>query len=218
MRGPGEISGAALARFLCSRLCHDLVSPAGAVNAGLELYEEDPANGGDALSLVHRSAQQLTRRLAFYRLAFGMGGEAGDRMSTRGVRQVAADLFKDSSVRLDWPEEPGEPPHIGLLAGKLVLNLILAGFDCLPRGGTLTVRLVTIDSGLGVAVQAAGLGARPSEDLTTALDGPAGDQITARNVLGVLIRTLASEIGAEVERDPAGEGEVRVAAVMPQSG
>lgn len=218
MKGADETPGAALARYLCSRLCHDLISPAGAVNAGLELYEEDPESGGDALSLVRRSALQLTRRLSFYRLAFGMGGEAGDRMSVKGMRSVAADLFRDSSVRLDWPEEPGEPPALGLLMGKLVLNLILVGFDCLPRGGHLVVRVAVLDSGIGVAVQAAGLGARPSEDLTAALDGRlAAEALTARNVLGVLIRTIASEVGAELEWDPAGDGEVRVAAVMPHT-
>ncbi len=216
MRGPEETPGAALARFLCSRLCHDLVSPAGAVNAGLELYEEDPENGGDALLLVRRSGQQLTRRLQFYRLAFGMGGEAGGKMTVKGLRQVSADLFRDGSVRLEWPEEADEPSEIGLLSGKLVLNLILAGFDCLPRGGTVRVRLVSLDAGVGVAVQAAGVGARPSEDMAAALDDHVGgESLTARNVVGVLIRTLAAEVGAELERDPAEEGEVRVAAVMP---
>lgn len=209
-------SSGALARFLCSRLCHDLVSPAGAVNAGLELYVEDPESGADALALVRRSAAQLTRRLSFYRFAFGMGGDADNRMTLRGLRAVTADLFKDGNVRLDWPASDDEPESLALLAGKFVLNLILAGMDCLPRGGTLSVRIAALEDGIGVAVQATGLGAKPSDDLAAALDGRLDeDALSARNVLGLLISTLAREVGAEMERDQDKDGEVRIAAMLP---
>jgi len=62
-----------VAQLLCSRLCHDLVSPIGAVNAGLELLEEAADDDGRALGLITTSAAEAARRLAFYRVAFGLG-------------------------------------------------------------------------------------------------------------------------------------------------
>ena len=86
-----------LAQLLCSRLCHDLVGPAGAVNAGLELAEDGDLDG-DALDLVTSSAAEVTRRLAFFRIAFGAaGGKASAVGTLSGCRQGAA---SDDSVGL----------------------------------------------------------------------------------------------------------------------
>ena len=211
-----QVSGTQLARFLCSRLCHDLVSPAGAVNAGMELYEEDPAHGAEALSLVRRSALQMTRRLSFYRMAFGMGGGSDGRISVEALRLISEDLLREGNIRLDWSLTEDTPGEIALLAGKLVLNVVFSGIDCLPRGGNLLVRLARLEENLGLAVQGNGVGARPSDELVSALAGKISiENLTARNVQGVLVKTLADEIGAELELDSEIPGEVRIAAMIP---
>ena len=93
-----------VAKLLCSRLCHDLISPASAVNAGLELMEEQP-DSDDAMDLIIRSAKQVTRRLAFYRSAFGAGGVT----TLPEARKLAAGLLADGNVVLDWPGDEGGP-------------------------------------------------------------------------------------------------------------
>ncbi len=213
---PGQTFGTHLTRFLCSRLCHDLISPAGAVNAGMELYEEDPEHGAEALSLVRRSALQMTRRLSFYRTAFGMGGGADGRVSVEALRLISEDLLREGNIRLDWSLTEDTPAEISLLSGKLILNLVLAGVDCLPRGGSLLVRVARLDENLGVAIQGNGVGARPNDELIKALAGEITlENLTARNVQGVLVKTLADEIGADLEIDRENPGEVRIAAMIP---
>ena len=86
-----------LAQLLCSRLCHDLVGPAGAVNAGLELAEEGEMDG-DALELVTSSAAEVTRRLAFFRIAFGAAGGKASAVGTLSAAAMRAASLKVSTI------------------------------------------------------------------------------------------------------------------------
>ena len=64
------------AALLCSRLCHDLVSPVGAINNGLEILEEekDASMREAVVDLITKSTQQTANKLQFFRLAFGAAG------------------------------------------------------------------------------------------------------------------------------------------------
>lgn len=208
-----------VAQLLCSRLCHDLVGPSGAVNAGLELLAEAsvPADGPDgALALVGRSARELARRLAYFRVAFGSGG--GDR-GLADAHDLAADLLADGNVRLAWRGPAADDAGVAPAAGKLLMNLILIGVDSLPRGGALEVRFAALPEGLAVALTATGQGARLKEDLRQALvNGLAVEEVTARNVHGYLCRCLADSLGIEVEVSDGNAGEVRYAVLLPNAG
>jgi histidine phosphotransferase ChpT len=193
-----------VAQLLCSRLCHDLVGPAGAVNAGLELLQED-GTAVDALDLAARSGLQTTGRLTFYRMAFGFGG--GETVRLGEVRDLAAALVADGAVALDWPvDAAAEGSAIAKGAARLLLNLLLLGVDCLPRGGTLGVRIADLDEGLGIAMTAAGEGARLRPELGAAM---------ARTVQGYYTGCLAADIGAAVEIGEDSAHQVRVATVVP---
>ena len=148
-----------VAELLASRLCHDLVGPIGAVNNGMELLEdEDLGMSEDAIQLSATSARQAANLLQFYRLAYGMasgriGGDLGD------LRDLATGFLASSKTTLDWTlgQPAGDLPE-GL--GKLLLNLIALGEECLPRGGTIGVTLFEGAAGLETAVTARGTGAR----------------------------------------------------------
>lgn len=123
--------------LVISRLCHDLISPAGAIVNGIELVEEF---GGDdmadeAMSLVARSARQLSARLSLFRTAFGSAGERGN-YSAEECRRLLDDYLQESKVRLDWALDdlPSGPGSARLL---LLLGMIAAEF--LPRGGLLGI-------------------------------------------------------------------------------
>jgi histidine phosphotransferase ChpT len=203
-----------VAQLLCSRLCHDLVGPAGAVNAGLELLQED-GTAVDALDLAARSGLQTTGRLTFYRMAFGFGG--GETVRLGEVRDLAAALVADGAVALDWPvDAAAEGSAIAKGAARLLLNLLLLGVDCLPRGGTLGVRIADLDEGLGIAMTAAGEGARLRPELGAAMAPDADvDTLTARTVQGYYTGCLAADIGAAVEIGEDSAHQVRVATVVP---
>lgn len=124
--------------LVCSRLCHDLISPVAAIGNGVELIEEmGPEMTDEALELIGQSAAQARRRLAMFRLAYGMAGRDG---SGADAPAVAVDYFNGSRVTLDW-DAAGLKPLEASLRGftKLVLNGAMIGEECLPLGGTLRV-------------------------------------------------------------------------------
>ncbi len=203
-----------VAQLLCSRLCHDLAGPVGAVNAGLELLEESVAKGDDALHLVGCSADQIRCRLAFLRLAFGLGTTGGSTMELDAVRSLSADLLNDGGVTLDWAPYPERA--VSAAGAKLLLNLILLGVDCLPRGGTLGVRFADLPEGLGVALTAAGHRARLTDIQMAALviDAPA-DELSAQNIHAHLATRLAQSLGVAIEVSTRADGAVQLAVLVP---
>src|SRR5579872_2446483 len=93
-----------IAALLVSRVCHDLVSPVGAVVNGLEVLEDetDAAMKADALRLVAASAEQASARLQFARLAFGAAGSAGAELDLAEVGRIISGLLKGGKVELAW--------------------------------------------------------------------------------------------------------------------
>lgn len=123
-----------IAALLCSRLCHDLISPIGAISNGLEVLqdEDDPEMRETALSLIEASAQNATARLQFARLAFGVAGSMGAQIDLNDAARLANDLLARGKVTLDWRMTGTTAPKDSV---KLLLNLILICVDCIPRGG-----------------------------------------------------------------------------------
>src|SRR3954466_1345278 len=93
-----------LAALLCSRVCHDVISPVGAIVNGLEVLEDenDPAMRDFALDLIRTSARQASARLQCARLAFGAAGSAGASIDLGDAEQVAHGLFQDDKITLTW--------------------------------------------------------------------------------------------------------------------
>ncbi|MDA0221182.1 MAG: histidine phosphotransferase family protein [Proteobacteria bacterium] len=126
-----EADGLRLTALVCSRLCHDLVGPAGAIANGLELMAE-PAMAGEALKLTQTTSAQLNRRLAFYRRAYG----TGDRLTWAEAGELARDMLEGGRHTLDWRGEPGSG---GAEAVRLALNMLLCVMDATPMGARLSV-------------------------------------------------------------------------------
>ncbi len=209
-------------QLLCSRLCHNLAGSVGAVSAGLELLEEAGAKDGggnddDALALAVQSAKQTACRLGFYRMAFGFG--VGDE-SLAKARDLAVGLLDDGRVNLNWPKDPGLAAD-NVLGGngvELLLNLILLGIDCLPRGGELGVHFADLSDGVGMAIVASGPGARLKDEYLTVMtrDVPM-DALTAHNVQAHFAWLLAEDLGAAIEIPESAGDEVRLAILVPTS-
>ena len=205
-------------QLLCSRLCHDLVGPAGAVNAGLELMRDDGVGTGEALALIELSAQQVARRLAFYRLAFGLGGESGGTSAVSDTRKLVDGFLSGGKVILDWPAEAPTDAQRRVSGGtiKLILNLALLGIEALPRGGSLTVRFADLLDGMGVAMTAFGNNACFKEEFLNAM-GPnvAPDELSVRTAQGYFSARLAEQLATNIEISEGPDGSVRLAVVVP---
>ncbi len=206
-------------QFLCSRICHDLIGPAGAVNTGMELLA-DESDGGDALALVTDSAVQVSRRLAFFRVAFGAGGATGPT-AVSDARKLAMDYMNGGKVALDWPSDQAQALDGGLAADeiKLLMVMLFLAAEMLPRGGTVSMRTARLDGGVGVAFIASGPGARVREGVGEAIAGPvAAEQLSAQSIIGDFARRLSQALGAEIEIADGGADEVRLAVMLTPAG
>lgn len=207
-----------VAKLLCSRLCHDLVGPIGAVNTGLEFLDEGLDEDGKALELIVKSGSEATRRLAFFRIAFGHGAGTGGKATLTEAQALAAGLLAESKVGLDWPENADDQPQGPVLPEvvKVILNMVLIASESLPKGGTVGLRFAELPEGLGVAVTAEGQGAKLRDDIGTALaDGAEAGELTARNVHGYFAQILARNLGALIEPSAGQDGEIRLAVIFP---
>lgn len=143
------------AALLCSRLCHDLVSPVGAINNGLEILEEekDASMREAVVDLITKSTQQTANKLQFFRLAFGAAGGFSSQLDTREAEKAIEDLLAGSRVTLDWHVTV---PSVSKNLVKLILNLALVASEALIRGGSLSVSLTETEGNHVVEVVAAG--------------------------------------------------------------
>ena len=135
-----ELEALDLAALLCSRVCHDIISPVGAIINGLEVLDED--NGEEmrefAFTLIKRSARQASAKLQFARLAFGAAGSAGAEIDLGDAEKVATGYMEGEKAAFSW-----EAPRVLMPKNlvKLLLNLILLANAAVPRGGTIHVNV-----------------------------------------------------------------------------
>jgi histidine phosphotransferase ChpT len=146
------LSAPDLAALLCSRVCHDIISPVGAINNGLELLDEGGADE-DAMNLIRASARNASARLQFARIAFGAAGSAGMLIDTGDAEAVAIAFLKNEKPELIWNGGRALLPKNKV---KLLLNLILIANGAIPRGGRITVTLEDLESAPKFTLAASG--------------------------------------------------------------
>lgn len=180
--------------LLSARLCHELVSPVGAINNGVELLgDEDPDFAGDAIKLIGQSARKAAQRLQFYRFAYGTAASASTGST---ARDLAAGLLEGGKVRCDWIAEAAALPAEWQ---RLACNILVLAAEALPRGGTVTVRPLP-DGAAGVEVAAAGEAVNLTPELRAALDpGAPVDQLSSRTVHAYFTAQLAGVLGASLQ-------------------
>lgn len=137
-----SLSATDLAALLCSRVCHDIISPVGAINNGLELLEEGGSDE-DAMQLIRASAVNASARLQYARLAFGAAGSAGMQIDTGDAHNVAIAYIRNEKPELEWRGARALLPKNKV---KLLLNLILIANGAIPRGGKITVQLDDLET------------------------------------------------------------------------
>ena len=136
-----ELSPTDLAAMLCSRVCHDLINPVGAIGNGLEVLADpsQAAMADGAQELIANSAKHARAKLEFARLAYGASSTAGTDFDTRECERVARVLFEIEKADLDW-----QVPLILLPKhkAKLLMNMLLIASMAVPRGGVVKVEVI----------------------------------------------------------------------------
>jgi histidine phosphotransferase ChpT len=182
------------ASLLCSRLCHDLLSPVGALNNGLELLadEHDPEMRARCLDLLNESARASANKLKFFRLAFGAGGGFGDQIDSREAKTAIEGMFADGGrVEVGWMVEPATLSKPAL---KVLLNLSLIAGDALVRGGRLDIGAEKTADATEMVVRADGPRLILDPELRQALEGlTAETEVTPRAAAAYLVSQLVAQ-------------------------
>lgn len=193
-----------LAALLCSRVCHDLISPVGAIVNGLEVLDDDPKPDDRefALDLIRKSARTASARLQFCRLAFGAAGSAGAQIDLGDAQNMAKGHFEDGKITIAW-----NLPRLLLPKNrvKLLLNMLVIAQQTIPRGGVLTVDSVGEGDAMGFQVTAAGLNARVSQNTADLLSAGSVGTVDAHAVQPYYTRLLAEACGLNVSLVADGE-------------
>ena len=196
-----EADGLRLAALVCSRLCHDLISPVMAVNNGIELLADDEGDmSAEICDLLTISAGAAAARLQYYRIAYGLGGQNAAPVGLPEAGRLTRGLLEDEKIELQWPADGEAGVELSREAMKILLNLVLIGIEALPRGGALKVSL----NGPDMVMSANGVGAALRDETAAAMSADTDiEALTARSVQGYFLNYLIGLQGGQTQVDAA---------------
>ncbi|MGB3455537.1 MAG: histidine phosphotransferase family protein [Litorimonas sp.] len=196
-----KLTPSGLAALLCARICHDLVSPVGALGTAIEILDDD-GNADmhdDALELIKSSSRRASAKLKFLRLAFGAGGSAPGVLGADEIRELVSDMFADAKADIvfDFHGDGVEKSR-----ARILLNLAMLGVQAVPRGGE--VRIATTPD--AVSIVSTGPRARLDETVERALRGRAPEHgFDGRSIQPFYASMMAREAGGQVTATAEGE-------------
>lgn len=200
--------------LLCARLCHELISPVSAISNGVELMDDESGDMlGEIIGLLAHSSSQASKRLMFYRVAYGYGGAAVESLGLADAGTLVKNLVEGEKVTVAWPDS-GEV--LGRRATKVLLNSALLGIEALPRGGDMAVT-VTVGAEVDIAILATGEGAALRDECIDALGRDADiDALSPRSVQAYFTRHLAESAGGSFDLAPGDGGSITFKARLPK--
>ena len=195
-----------LAALLCSRVCHDLISPVGAIVNGLEVLEEekDEATQQFALDLIKKSSRTASAKLQFCRIAFGAAGSAGAQIDSGDAETISRGFLEDDKTRLTWNLPRAILPKNRI---KLLLNMLIIAGQCIPRGGSITLDPIGSGETTGFTIKVAGTNARIPPAVPPLLTGDGGeDGVDAHRIQPYYTGLLARACNVSVTLSAEGDG------------
>lgn len=207
-----------LASLLCSRLCHDLMSPVGAMNNGIELLadEQDPDMRDRCLELLSDSARATANKLKFFRLAFGAAGGFGDEVDSGEARSALEGLLgPEGKIELGWMVADQK---LSKGATKLLLNLALIAADALVRGGRLDIGSESSGGRSEIAIRAEGPRIALDPAIRDTLVQGEGAGVEARTAGAWLAHSLAAEAGGAIQLSRPSDEVLVIGAELPSQG
>jgi len=209
-----KLTPSALSALLCARICHDLISPVGALSTAIEILDDESNSDmhADALDLVRNSSKQANAKLKFLRLAFGAGGSAPGIIGVAEIQTLAGDMFAQGKASLQW-----QMLDVGIdkSHARLLLNMIMLGVQAVPRGGEVVMSQRETANGTELTVTATGPRARLDAAVERTLIGKAPeDGFDGRSIQPFYAGMMAREIGGNVSAS-LNEETVTIKAVLP---
>lgn len=200
-----RLSPLELSALLCSKVCHDVINPVGAIANGLEVLEDedDEEMRTIALGLIKKSAAQASARLQFARIAFGAASASGKAIDLADAESLARGFLDSERTTVSWAA-PRAMMDKNLV--KLLLNLFVISLRALPRGGTLDVAVGDNAEQADFTFTCSGHGARVPEEAAFFNEGePPGTEIGPHSIQPYYASLLAREcqvgVGFEISGD-----------------
>ncbi|SHM41162.1 histidine phosphotransferase ChpT [Roseibium suaedae] len=192
-----DLSSLDLSALVASRVCHDIISPVGAITNGLEVLDEEGSEDMRefAMDLIRKSARQASAKLQFARLAFGAAGSAGAEIDLGDAQVVATGFMENEKSDLDWQVPRNLMPKNFV---KMLLNLILIANQCIPRGGVITVTMEGEPADPEFTLSAKGLNPRIPLGMQDTLSGEEPERVDAHSVQPIYTVLLARECGMKL--------------------
>lgn len=194
-----------LSALLCSRVCHDLISPVGAIGNGLEVLEDDndPSMREFALDLIRKSARTASARVQFARIAFGASGSAGAAIDLADAEKLSRNMYADEKPELSWSAPQALFPKNKV---KLLLNLVVIAATAIPRGGLIDVKVTGDGDAPEMVIRAKGSHARIPPHAEELIAGtPENGAIDSHGILayyaGLVARAAAMTVTFSIEGD-----------------
>jgi histidine phosphotransferase ChpT len=201
--------------LMASKICHDLISPVGAIGNGLELMEDDDGDTAkEALQLSQNCVRRASALLELFRMSYGTAG-SDTGLGWDAAKALATAFLTGTKMSLNWQ---ALPPGVALPPGatKLLLNLVVLGTEMLPRGGQIAVGAAAGPGGMALKAVAAGQDARISDEITAVLKGAVTvPALSAKTVHGYFSQRLAESLGCRIEVAGVAPGSVTLAAQLP---
>lgn len=183
--------------LLCSRVCHDIVSPVAAISNGVELLTEMGAEGmQDSMGLLTHAARQASVRLQLFRLSYGAGGSEA-LVTGKMIYEAFINYIESDKVKLEWDlmnATPDEDLNNGFF--KVLVNAMLFAREVLIRGGTVRVT----KNGCVMTVEAEGETVTVREGMAEALKGELPvDALTPKTIHPYVAYMFARHFGFPME-------------------
>lgn len=189
----------ALAALMCSKICHDLISPVGALSNGIEVLtdDDDPEMREHAMALLETSAAQATAKLKFARFAYGSSGSIGTEIDLVDAETVVQELLGGGKINIQW-DAPAALIKKDVV--KVLVNLANTACDTIPRGGDLKVVFAAGETGGEVSLTATGPKAKLADEARAALNGAlSSDDLDVRTVVPWICGVLARGFGEGIQ-------------------
>jgi histidine phosphotransferase ChpT len=201
--------------LLCSRLCHDLANPVGAINNGVEMLEieTDPSLISQITDLIELSANQATNRLQYYRLAFGAAGGFGLEIGLDRTKAAMVAFFADHKVDVEF--DPGQRTGSPAVV-RLFMNLVLTAGETIIRGGKLTITIEDHKSGTRFAISAEAEKIVVGDSIPEALAGRlSADQLDPKSIPAALAAEIAGSLGTNIRIEDKSESRFSTGVDVP---
>lgn len=204
------LSALELSALLASRVCHDIISPVGALANGLEVLDEDQGEEMEefAMELIRKSAKSATAKLKFSRLAFGASGSAGASIDTGEAEEVVSLYMAGEKPDMTWTGIRSLVPKNRV---KLLLNLVLISLGAIPRGGNVGIEIIGEGDDATFVIRCVGPKSRVPGDFVDMLNGVVEEEISAHGVQPYYTIMLAEECGLTLSAVTDGEDVVLAA-------